>query len=87
MRVNLALTVVRRRQNSLLLKNVHEPHRPQNDYRCPRCHLKILHERRGFSICPVRFWEDEGEDDHDAEEVRDGPNGSWRLMQARANFL
>jgi len=35
----------------------------------------------------VRFWEDDGQDDHDADEVRGGPNGSLSLTQARANYV
>lgn len=37
-------------------------------------------------ICAVCFWEDDGQDDHDAEVVRDGPNGSLSLMQGRSNY-
>ena len=32
------------------------------------------------------FWEDYGQDDHDAEVVRGGPNGSLSLQEARANY-
>jgi hypothetical protein len=31
-------------------------------------------------------WEDDGQDDHDADEVRGGPNSSLSLTQARANY-
>jgi hypothetical protein len=34
----------------------------------------------------VCFWEDDGQDEHDAEEVRGGPNGSLSLRQAQTNF-
>jgi hypothetical protein len=34
----------------------------------------------------VCFWEDDGQDDHDAEEARGGPNRSLSLTQARLNF-
>jgi hypothetical protein len=34
----------------------------------------------------VCFWEDDGQDDHDADEVRGGPNGTLSLTQARTNF-
>src|SRR5262245_27586783 len=54
--------------------------------RCPCCGCKTLGERGGFEICPVCFWEDDGQDDHDAEIVRGGPNGALSLGQARANF-
>src|SRR5262249_6030280 len=48
-------------------------------YRCPCCHCLTLHERGGYEICPVCFWEDDGQDDHDADEGRGGPNGCRRL--------
>jgi len=38
-------------------------------------------------MCPVCWWEDDGQDDHDADEVRGGPNGALSLSQARENFL
>jgi hypothetical protein len=54
--------------------------------RCPCCFCKTLGERGGFEICPVCFWEDDGQDDHDAEVVRGGPNGVLSLTDARANY-
>ena len=55
-------------------------------YRCPCCGCRTLGERGGFEICPVCFWEDDGQDDADADTVRGGPNGSLSLTQARQNF-
>lgn len=55
-------------------------------YRCPCCGCRTLRERAGFEICPVCFWEDDGQDSHDADEVRGGPNGSLSLTQAQRNF-
>ena len=43
-------------------------------------------ERSAYEICPVCFWEDDGQDDHDADHVRGGPNGTLSLTAARANF-
>ncbi|WP_268249705.1 CPCC family cysteine-rich protein [Streptomyces anandii] len=40
----------------------------------------------GWQICPVCFWEDDGQDDHDADRVRGGPNGRLSLPEARRNF-
>jgi hypothetical protein len=37
-------------------------------------------------ICEVCYWEDDGQDDHDAEVVRGGPNGGLSLSEARANY-
>ena len=54
--------------------------------RCPCCFCKTLDERGGFDICPVYFWEDDGQDDYDADVVRGGPNDALSLTQARANY-
>ena len=55
-------------------------------YRCPCSGCRTLDERGGFEICPVCFWEDDGQDDSDADTIRGGPNGSLSLTQARQNF-
>ncbi|WP_425612204.1 CPCC family cysteine-rich protein [Xanthomonas indica] len=54
--------------------------------RCPCCGYKTLSERGEFEICAVCFWEDDGQDDNDADEVLGGPNGNLSLTQARANY-
>jgi hypothetical protein len=48
--------------------------------------LKTLYGRGQDEICPVCFWEDDGQDNHDADEVRGGPNGTLSLTEARTNF-
>jgi len=63
----------------------HQP--PDLPLRCPCCRCHTLGERGGFEICPVCFWEDDAQDDHDADVVRGGPNGALSLAQARANYL
>jgi hypothetical protein len=60
--------------------------KPGVRYRCPCCGCRTLEERGGFEICPVCFWEDDGQDDHDADVVRGGPNGPLSLTQARRNY-
>ena len=55
-------------------------------YACPCCGYLTLDDRGGDTICPVCFWHDDGQDDHDADEVRGGPNYSLSLTAARANF-
>ncbi|MFB9883178.1 CPCC family cysteine-rich protein [Planobispora siamensis] len=42
--------------------------RPQRDepYPCPFCGFLTLGQRGMHEICPVCFWEDDGQDDHDA---------------------
>ena len=32
------------------------------------------------------YWEDDGQDDHDADEIRGGPNYDLSLTAARENF-
>ncbi len=55
--------------------------------RCPCCGCLTLDERGGWEICDVCFWEDDGQDDHDADVVRGGPNGGLSLNEARSNYL
>ena len=55
-------------------------------YPCPCCGFKTLGARGGFEMCKVCFWEDDGQDDHDADMVRGGPNGKVSLTQARAKY-
>ena len=54
--------------------------------RCPCCRCLTLQERSAFEICPVCFWEDDGQDDHDAMLIRGGPNGTLSLTAARLNY-
>jgi hypothetical protein len=53
---------------------------------CPCCGYLTLRERGGFEVCPVRFWEDDGQGELDADAVRGGPNGALSLSEARRNF-
>lgn len=55
-------------------------------YPCPCCGYLSLSQRGCHEICPVCFWEDDGQDDHDADEVRGGPNRTLSLTEARRNF-
>jgi hypothetical protein len=54
--------------------------------RCPCCFCKTLSERDIYEICPVCFWEDDGQDEHDADLVKGGPNKALSLNEARANY-
>src|SRR5437016_11088378 len=60
--------------------------RDGHKYACPCCGYRTLDERGGYDICPVCFWEDDGQDDEDADVVRGGPNGKLSLTKARSNF-
>jgi hypothetical protein len=55
-------------------------------YCCPCCGYRTLTERGGYDICRVCFWEDDGQDDHDDDLIRGGPNYGLSLTQARLNF-
>jgi hypothetical protein len=55
-------------------------------HRCPCCGERTLRERGEQDICQVCYWQDDGQDDHDADVVRGGPNGWMSLTQARENF-
>ena len=55
-------------------------------YGCPCCCFITVTERSADEICPVCFWEDDGQDDHDPDEVRGGPDRALSLAVARANF-
>lgn len=65
-----------------------ERERSKHDTReaCPCCRYFTLRSTGGFEICPVCFWEDDGQGDADADERRGGPNGDLSLAKARANF-
>ena len=55
-------------------------------YRCPCCSFLTLPYEASFEICPVCFWQDDGQDDSSAAEVWGGPNHDLSLAQARKNF-
>ena len=55
--------------------------------RCPCCAYRTLQHRARFELCPVCWWEDDGQDDHDADEIHGAPNGNLSLTEARANYL
>ncbi|MEM8710349.1 MAG: CPCC family cysteine-rich protein [Planctomycetota bacterium] len=51
---------------------------------CPCCDFYSLQERGSFEICPVCYWEDDGQDLDRLDEVS-GPN-HITLRAARLNF-
>ena len=65
--------------------SVVKPRRPEK-YRCPCCCFRTIECRGGFDICQVCYWEDDGQDNHDADDVRGGPNGALSLSVARQNY-
>ena len=54
--------------------------------RCPCCGCGTLAARGAYEICPVCYWEDDGQDDNDADDVPGGPNGNLSLTAGRANY-
>ena len=54
---------------------------------CPSCGYLTLSERCSWQICPICFWEDDGQDDFDADTVYDGPNGKSSLTSYRIKFF
>ena len=61
---------------------------PPNGIRfsCPCCGYPMLGERGGFEICRLCWWEDDGQDASDVDEVRGGPNHGYSLTEAQFNF-
>lgn len=72
--------------NCLEMHSIDLPRKEGLMYRCPCCGSRTLEERGGYDICPVCFWEDDGQDGNDADTVRGGPNGRLSLTQARKNY-
>jgi hypothetical protein len=58
----------------------HEP------IRCLCCGYRTLEAPSSLGICPVCWWQDDGQDDSDADVVRGSVNGDLSLTQARLNF-
>jgi len=61
--------------------------RYRDRFLCPCCYMPTLDERASYVICPICFWEDDGQDTDDAEVVRGGPNAGYSLKEARENFI
>jgi hypothetical protein len=55
-------------------------------YSCPCCGHVTLAARGAYEICEECGWEDDGQDDHDADVVRGGPNGRQSLTDARDEY-
>jgi Cysteine-rich CPCC len=69
-----------------MFENIYKLIEDEKTYRCPCCKFKTLLGRGHYEICPVCFWEDDGQDEHDSDEVRGGPNRSLSLRVAQDNF-
>ncbi len=56
-------------------------------YPCPCCGRATLAFQAAFELCDVCFWEDDGQDNHNADEILGGPNANLSLTLARVNFI
>lgn len=59
---------------------------PETAYRCPCCQARTLPRPDAMALCPVCWWEDDGQEDADADEIRATVNGELSLTEARANY-
>lgn len=55
-------------------------------YRCPCCGSRTLSAPASMDLCPVCWWEDDGQEDGDASEVRLTVNGDLSLSDAREHY-
>ncbi|MGD0799953.1 MAG: CPCC family cysteine-rich protein [Terracidiphilus sp.] len=58
----------------------------ETHFRCPCCGFKTLETPAALALCPVCWWEDDGQEDGDSGEVRLTVNGALSLKEARAHF-
>jgi Cysteine-rich CPCC len=77
-----------RRRSNLLLSRYRQSNvlSSENRFRCPCCGYKTLKAPGALGLCPVCWWEDDGQDDEDAEEVRLTVNGNLSLCDARHHY-
>jgi hypothetical protein len=54
--------------------------------RCLCCGFLTLEHPDAQALCPVCWWQDDGQDDDDADVVRGTVNGGLSLSMARVNF-
>lgn len=55
-------------------------------FRCPCCGNRTLEAPGTLALCPVCWWEDDGQEDDDALEVRNTVNGQLSLAEARMHY-
>src|SRR5437870_1668157 len=55
-------------------------------FTCPCCGYPTLGGRATYEICYLCWWEDDGQDDENADEIAHGPNAGFSLTRARENF-
>jgi len=55
-------------------------------FRCPCCGCRTLEAPAALGLCPVCWWEDDGQEDADAREIRMTVNGHLSLDEAREHY-
>jgi hypothetical protein len=63
----------------------YEPEDPTPREQCPCCDYISLPERGNYLICPICFWEDDGQD-IDQLDKPSGPNHGMTLREGRQHF-
>ena len=58
----------------------------ESTFRCPCCGSRTLTTPDAMELCPVCWWEDDGQDWEDAAAVHSTVNGELSLIEARQNF-
>lgn len=53
---------------------------------CPCCNFLTKEFANDFEICPICFWQDDGQNDMDSDKIKGGPNKDYSLTEARQNF-
>jgi hypothetical protein len=56
-------------------------------FRCLCCGYKTLEEPGAMELCPVCWWEDDGQNGSDPAKIRLTVNGELSLSEARANYV
>ena len=64
----------------------YSPDDPTPRHQCPCCDYISLQERGNYLICPICYWEDDGQDIDKLDESS-GPNHGMTLREGRTNFL
>lgn len=64
----------------------YSPDDPTPRHQCPCCDYISLPERGNYLICPICYWEDDGQDLDELNEPS-GPNHGMTLREGRRNFL
>jgi hypothetical protein len=58
----------------------------ESRFRCPCCGYRTLNTPDSMELCPVCWWEDDGQDDGDPSEVLFTVNGALSLSEARMHY-